>query len=111
MTGPRDIVDAEVVTFWWLVIRTPDGVWVWEMWPDGEQPDDVDDLLNAARVVAGYSTDDIAVRNDGFDIQMAPGQPHDSLLGQALRGTLAELRAVDAAAVVEHAAARLAEGG
>lgn len=94
----------------WLIIHTPDGVFVWPVWEDDAEPDA--SLIDAARVLVGYPADDIPVRTDtdtdGYDIQLAPGEPHASLLARATVGSVADLRKVDATAVATHVQARVA---
>lgn len=81
----------------WIIIRTPLGVHVWEA--------DID-LVDAARVAAGFPVGDAWALDDGeWDLAVDPGDdpPHPSLLAGALVvGTADDLRAVDPKALEAH---------
>jgi hypothetical protein len=91
---------------WWLIIRNQAGeIFAWEVWPDGELPDD--QLINAARVAVGFPADDAwSMDGTGWDIQLTLDRPHKTLMDRATVGTVETLGKADPAAVQAHADAR-----
>lgn len=91
---------------WWLIIEAPgDNIYAWEVWPNGEPPDET--IINAARVAVGFPADDRWVTDgSGWDVQLTLDRPHDKLMARATAGALDDLRKIDPAAVQEHADAR-----
>jgi hypothetical protein len=91
---------------WWLIIGTPDGP---HCWPVGDDPAELEHLVAAGRVLAGFPASEAWV-DDGtaWDVQLTAGEPHDTLLVSAgdRVGTLEDLRKVDSGLVVAHQAAR-----
>lgn len=84
---------------WWLIAHTPNGGKSWEI---GEQtPAALDDLVLRAKVVLSVPAGDpwISQPSLGFDVQLAPGRPHRSLLAVCPQADVAELAAVTAQAV------------
>jgi hypothetical protein len=93
---------------WWLIIHTPDGVFTWPAW--GEKDPIDEDLINRARVAAGFPDHDRwATDGSAFDLQLTLGKPHDNLLKRATVGKAEDLRKVDAGAVAKHAEGREAD--
>lgn len=88
----------------WALIRTPGGVHVWDL-GDGDDAQRTD-LINRARVTAGFPADDAWV-GSGYDLSLSSGAPHPSLLDRATVGTVEDLSKVDARLVDQHVAARL----
>lgn len=94
---------------WWLIIHTPTGVYTWPVWGEADPPDE--DLINRARVAAGFPDHDRwATDGSDWDVQATLGEPHPKLLERAKVGTIDDLRKVDAAAVGAHVKGRKASG-
>ena len=82
----------------WLTVRTPDGCYAW---PVDDDPGRRDDQVHRARVLLGFPHGPgwILDRTSGWDIRIAPGQPHQQV-GAEVRD-VSELGGVDPAAVRE----------
>lgn len=88
----------------WLILHTPDGVWCADLGDPG--PDELERLLNAARVATGFpANDDWVADGSDWDIQLG-GPPPPSVLETATVASAADLEAVDRTAVAKHAEAR-----
>lgn len=80
---------------WWLIARTPTGGHTWEL---GEpDPAGTENLVVRAKTLLGWPHDDRP--GDGWDISLAPGEPHPSLRAVCAHREVAELLRVADSAV------------
>lgn len=63
----------------WLTIGTPGGVHCWPL----ADPDDPTPEVLAARAAVGFPAHDAWPEMSGWDLQLAPGRPHDLTLAGA----------------------------
>jgi hypothetical protein len=92
---------------WWLIIRTPDGIYCWPVWGEHDAPDET--LINAARVAVGFPAhDDWIDDGSGHSVSLTLGDLHPTLMARATVGTVADLNEVDAQLVAAHVQARAA---
>lgn len=66
---------------WWVIIHAPSGVYLWEV-GDAEAPglEARVDEIRATLGVPPFGSEEAAA----WDVQMAPGEPHPSLLARAV---------------------------
>jgi hypothetical protein len=91
----------------WLVIILGEQAWLWNL-GQAEQ-DELVDLVNAARVIAGFPASDDWSQDPagrGMSVAFTFGEPHHTMMARATVGTVEQLRGVDRAKVRAHARAR-----
>lgn len=86
----------------WLIVGTPDGI---HCWPLGDR-DPALHVLAAKALLGVPPGAGPMLDGSAWDVQVAPGRPHDTLLGRATLHDLADLAQVD---VAEYRAAEDAE--
>ena len=91
---------------WWLIIRTPTGVFAWSVWGENDEPDEA--LIDAARVLTGVPADDGWIFDRSYDLQLTRGEPHPSL--QATISAVADLLAVSDITLNTYRAERIRVG-
>ncbi len=80
---------------WWLIVRTPAGGHTWEVGDPG--PAGTENLVVRAKTLLGWPHDDRP--GDGWDLSLAPGEPHPSLRAKCVHREVADLLRVTDAAV------------
>lgn len=82
---------------WWLIVKTPAGVSGWDVGdPDGDRKTD---LVERAKTLTDFPAGDAWVHERDHDIQLTPGEPHPTLLGDMAVRLISELDAVTAEAL------------
>jgi hypothetical protein len=76
------------MTHWWLIIRTPDGMHIYELGEvDGE---DLSAAIMARAAEVGVPDDWYARPEEGWELSLTAGEPHPSVMEQATTVTRLE---------------------
>lgn len=79
---------------WWLIIGTPDGIHCWPLGTRDPAPS-----IIAAKALLGVPAGAWPMLDgSAWDVQVAPGRPHDTLMTRATLHDLGDLAQVDVAA-------------
>lgn len=85
---------------WWMIMHTPAGC---NLWPVGEADNQrQEDLAMRARTLIGFPQGDEWITSDSWRIAFTPGEPHPKLVARSTVHKLADLDAVDAAALAAY---------